>query len=43
MIEFYLYCFMFTAESIPNVIDMKKNSIAQIFDPGNVATASGYT
>lgn len=24
-------------------MDMKKNSIAQILDPGSVATASGYT
>lgn len=31
----------FTAESMPNVMDMKKNNMAQIFDPGNVATASG--
>lgn len=28
---------------MPKVIDMKKKSIAQILDPGNVATASGYT
>lgn len=33
----------FTAESMPSVMDIKKNNMAQMFDPGRVATASGYT
>lgn len=28
---------------MPSVMDMKKNNMAQMFEPGNVATASGYT
>ena len=32
-----------TALSTPSMISMKKNSIDQKLEPGNVATASGYT